>query len=163
MWDYKKADTNSIRKALKQVNWEFLFQNKSVHEQVCILNKTLLNVFANYVPNKIVTFNDKDPPWMTQYLKSQINWHNNVYQEYHKKINHSADDFIFLENVISKVSDLIFNRKYLYYNQLAQKLNAGLGMMCKRWSAPALSSAQIKKKGACTGDEKPALIQSCVS
>ena len=42
VWDYKKVDTNSLRKALKQVNWEF--QNKSVHEQVCILKKTLLNV-----------------------------------------------------------------------------------------------------------------------
>ena len=101
VWDYKKADTNSIRRAVKQVNWESLFQNKSVHEQVLILNKTLLNVFSNYVPNKIVTFNDKDPPWMTQYLKSQINWHNNVYQEYHRKRNHSADDFIFLENIQS--------------------------------------------------------------
>ena len=83
----------------------------------------MLNVFSNYVPNKIVTFNDKDPPWMTQYLKSQINWRNNVYQEYHRKKNHSADDFIFLENVISEVSDLIFSRKNVYYNQLAQKLN----------------------------------------
>ena len=73
VWDYKKADTNSIRRAVKQVNWESLFQNKSVHEQVLILNKTLLNVFSNYVPNKIVTFNNKNPPWMTQYLKSQIN------------------------------------------------------------------------------------------
>ena len=36
VWDYKKADTNSIRRALKQVNWEFLFQNKSVQEQVFI-------------------------------------------------------------------------------------------------------------------------------
>ena len=123
VWNYKKADTNSIRKALKQVNWEFLFQNKSVHEQVLILNKTLLNVFANYVPSKIVTFNDKDPPWMTQYLKSQINWRNNVYQEYQRKRNHSANDFIFLENVISEVSDLIFSRKNVYYDQLAQKLN----------------------------------------
>ena len=33
VWDYKKADTNSIRKALKQVNWEFLFKKKNVHEQ----------------------------------------------------------------------------------------------------------------------------------
>ena len=35
----------------------------------------------------------------------------------------SADDFIFLENVISEVSELIFNRKNVYYNQLSQKLN----------------------------------------
>ena len=35
VWDYKKADANSIRRALKQVNWELLFQNKS-QEQVFI-------------------------------------------------------------------------------------------------------------------------------
>ena len=28
VWDYKKADTNSIRKTLKQVNREFLFKKK---------------------------------------------------------------------------------------------------------------------------------------
>ena len=123
MWDYKKTDTNSIKKALKQVNCESLFLNKTVHEQVLISNKTLLNVLSNHVPNKIFTISDKDLLWMTQYLKSQINWHNNVYQEYHRKRNHSADDFIFLENVISEVSDLIFSRKNVYYNQLAQKLN----------------------------------------
>ena len=60
VWDYKKADINSIRKALKQVNWEFSFKKKNVYEQVLILNKTFLNVFSNYVPNKVVTFNEKD-------------------------------------------------------------------------------------------------------
>ena len=82
-----------------------------------------MNVFSNYVPHKIVTLNEKDSPRITQYLKSQINWRNDVYQEYHRKRNHSADDFIFLENVISEVSELIFNRKNVYYNQLSQKLN----------------------------------------
>ena len=63
--------------------------------EVLTLNKGFLNVFANFVANKIVIFNDKEPPWMTQYLKSQINRHNNVFQEYHSKRNYSADDFIF--------------------------------------------------------------------
>ena len=94
----------------------------------------MLNVILNYVPNKIVTFNDKDPPWMTQYLKSKINWHNNVYQEYHRKRNHSAGDFIFLENVISVVLDLIFNRKNVYHNQLAQKLSEPKTSSKRYWS-----------------------------
>ena len=71
---------------------------------------------------------------MTQDLKSQINWHSNVYQEYHRKTNHSADDFIFLENVISEVSELIFNRKNVYYNQLAQKLNDPKTSLKTYWS-----------------------------
>ena len=45
---------------------------------------------------------------MTQYLKSQVNWRNKIYLEYLKKRNHSADNFIFLENVVSEVSELIF-------------------------------------------------------
>ena len=34
VWDYKKANTDSIQKALKQINWRLLFSNKSVHQQV---------------------------------------------------------------------------------------------------------------------------------
>ena len=32
VWDYKKADTNSMTRALKQVNSELSLQNKSFHE-----------------------------------------------------------------------------------------------------------------------------------
>ena len=76
VWDYKKANIDSIQKALKQINWKFLFSNRSVHQQVDILNNTLMNVFSNFIPNKLVTFNDKDPPWMTEYLKKKIKWRN---------------------------------------------------------------------------------------
>ena len=64
VWDYKKANIDSIQKALKQINWRFLFSNKSVHQQIEILNNTLMNVFSNFIPNKFVTFNENDPPWM---------------------------------------------------------------------------------------------------
>ena len=61
VWDYKKANIDSIQKALKQINCRILFSNKSVHQQVEILNNTLMNVFSNFIPNKLVTFNSKDP------------------------------------------------------------------------------------------------------
>ena len=50
----------------------------------------MINAFSNFALNKILTFNDKDPPWMTQFLKSQIYWPNNIYQEHHSKRNHTA-------------------------------------------------------------------------
>ena len=34
VWDYKKANIDSIQKALKEINWRFLFSNKSVQQQV---------------------------------------------------------------------------------------------------------------------------------
>ena len=61
MWDYKKADAKTIRKALDSVNWERLFDSKNINEQVIALNETILNVFQNYVPNEYITVDDKDP------------------------------------------------------------------------------------------------------
>ena len=62
VWDYKRANTHAVISSINQVDWEFLFVNKNVHQQVCIFNKTLMNIFSNFTPNKYVTFNDKDPP-----------------------------------------------------------------------------------------------------
>ena len=40
---------------------KFLFSNESVHEQVSIFNNTFMNIFSNYIPNKFVNIDDKDP------------------------------------------------------------------------------------------------------
>ena len=32
-----------------------------------------MNVFSSFIPNKLVTFSDKDPPWMSEYLNSKLN------------------------------------------------------------------------------------------
>ena len=61
VWDNRKANIDSIQKALTQINWMFLFSNKSVHQQVKIIK---------------IFFNDKDPPWMSEHLKKKIKWHN---------------------------------------------------------------------------------------
>ena len=50
------------------MNWNSLFSHKNVHEQVAIFNQTLMNIFSNYIPNKFVTIDDNDPPWMNEYI-----------------------------------------------------------------------------------------------
>ena len=71
VWDNKKADTTLIKKALSQVKW-YLFDKKDVIYQVKILNDTITNVFSNFVPNKILTIDDRDPPWVNELIKSKI-------------------------------------------------------------------------------------------
>ena len=74
IWDYKRANVNSIKPALYYVNWSTIFSNKDIHQPVNILNSITLNVFTNYVSNKVFTIDDKDPPWMTDFIKSTIEW-----------------------------------------------------------------------------------------
>ena len=48
VWDYKKADIESIKRALILTNWDHLFLKKDVHQEVKILTDTLFNVFKLY-------------------------------------------------------------------------------------------------------------------
>ena len=61
-WNFRKAKCDSIKKAFKSVNLDLLFSYKDVHQQVSIFNDALINIFTNFVPKKLVTNDDKDPP-----------------------------------------------------------------------------------------------------
>ena len=100
-------------------NWDHLFLNKDVNQQVKILTDTLFNVFSNFTPNKVVTFDDRDPPWMTEFIKLKIQQHNSIYKNYHQK---NCLDYEILQSEIENVASIISERKSDYYNKLAQKL-----------------------------------------
>ena len=68
-WNFRKAKCDSIRKAFKSVNLDLLFSYKDVHQQVFIFSDALINIFTNFVLKKLVTNDDKDPPWMTEEIK----------------------------------------------------------------------------------------------
>ena len=64
---FKRTDVNAITTVINQVDWKFMFSCKNVHQQVFSM-KLLLTFFSNFIPNKLVTYNDKDRPWMTEKL-----------------------------------------------------------------------------------------------
>ena len=80
-----------------------------------------MNVSSDFIPNKLVTFNDKDPLWMTSNLRDKMNWKNSVYKDYLKngKTNYH---YIKLQYAILEVSAAISKWKDKYHRQLAQKL-----------------------------------------
>ena len=133
VWDYKKADSKSIRKALDSVNWERLFDQLDINAQVAAFNETILNVFRNYVPNKYITIDDKDPVWMNENIKTKIKEKNTFYQKYIEN-GRLESDFILLEKLITELNDLIFSTKTLYYENLAKKLNNPLLQTKTYWS-----------------------------
>ena len=62
VWDFQRANISFIRKAIKMVDWRFMFLNKNVHKQISIFYNTLVNSFTNYIPNKYITIDFRDPP-----------------------------------------------------------------------------------------------------
>ena len=104
------------------VNWERLFDNKDINSQVTVLNETILNVFRNYVPNKYITIDDKDPVWMNDIIKSKIKTKNLFFKQYIQN-GRFEGDYVFLEALIADINELISSTKNLYYENLAKKLN----------------------------------------
>ena len=67
-----KANVECIKKSIESVNWELIFSDKSVDKQVSIFSETLVNIFSNFTPDKLVTFDDRNCPWMNDFVKSKI-------------------------------------------------------------------------------------------
>ena len=118
-WDYKKADPNSIRKAHYLVNWERLFDQKSIDAQVATCNDTVLSTFHNFVPNKYITIDNKDPVWVNEAVKSKMKAKNILYKKYIQNGRFEID-FILLENLMTELNELISSTKALYYENLGK-------------------------------------------
>ena len=119
VWDNNKADPNNIRKALDLVNWQRLFDQKSIDAQVATFNDTTLNNFCKFVLNKYINNDDKDSVWMNETIKSKMKAKEIPYKKYIQN-GRFESDFIFLENLITELNELISSTKASYYKNRVQ-------------------------------------------
>ena len=94
-----------LKQNVESINWEVMFNNKSIHKQISAFNETLMNIFLNFAPTKLVTFDDRDPMWMNDYVKGKIELKNPLYKIYAKNGYKCNNYFQVLEtlNVSSSV------------------------------------------------------------
>ena len=69
------------------------------------IKSTLIN-FSNFIPNKTITFNDQDPPWLGEKIEVKIELKNMVYKEYVKNGRPEALYYL-LQNLTSEISSYI--------------------------------------------------------
>ena len=122
VWDYSKADILNIKRVLRKVNWPLCLNGLGSNEMVDKFYEVLKSTFSENIPNKIVQFNDKDPPWISREVKRAIKRKHRVYKKFMQRGRRVAD----WENVkeVSKLtSKLIANAKENYYKTLGRKLS----------------------------------------
>ena len=110
-----------MNKTINQLNWQGSFTNLPINEQVNLSNSTLTNIFSNFIPNKLVIFNDQDPPWFYKKIKAKIKLKNRVYKEYIKN-DRPEDLYYWLQNLTSEISSYISKCKNDYFIRLWRKL-----------------------------------------
>ena len=65
IWDFTLAHTLAIKCQMSAVPWDELFLNMSLDDTVKSFTDIFLSIITKNIPNKIVTINDKDAPWIS--------------------------------------------------------------------------------------------------
>ena len=77
-----------------------MFYQKSVDQKGTVLSKTLINIFSNFVLNKLSTCDNRDPSQMNEFIKNDIKWKNTIYKDYIKN-GRTRTSYFKLQSAIS--------------------------------------------------------------
>ena len=121
IWDYKNADIPSINCAIDIFDWGNSFKSKNVHERVHFFNKIILNIFHNYILNKTILCNDKDPPWFDNEIRKILTMKNEMFKQYIAN-GKSQTDYEWLQLISNSLTEDIISSKEKFYYKLSTKL-----------------------------------------
>ena len=72
VWHYNETNAELIRLAVNQLNWQKIFLDKCVNENVKIFNETVLNMLKKFTLHETALCHDRDPPWFNNKIKYLI-------------------------------------------------------------------------------------------
>ena len=103
----------NIRKSISSINWGHLFSDNYIDSQVSIFEECL---FKNFVPNKYVVFDDKEPVWMDKSIKQWIKERDSCYSNYQSQGRLSSIKVrVFLEKNIENKDLCHHDEDYCYF------------------------------------------------
>ena len=111
-----------LNRSIETFNWEKLLENKNFNEQLYLFNKTMLNIFHNFIPNKNIICNDKDLSCYNNQIKTLIEKKNHHFKSYIANGRLAMDRFRLQKADAELINIMKSSRKNFYIN-LAKKLN----------------------------------------
>ena len=121
LWKFNLANVQQIKKCLTDTDWHNTFLNKSTDEMVSIFSKSFLEIMESSIPNKVVTFDDKDAPWVTPEVKQMLRKNKKAFANWIKKgCNPITRDKI--KQIQIDTNRTISHAKTKYINDLSNKI-----------------------------------------
>ena len=115
------------------IDWSTIFSGLDVDDMTQLFTAKCIDIFSQYIPNEIVTCDDRDPPWMTATLKSAIKRKHRVYNKYVKR-GRKPDDWEYVRKVRNETSSLITRAKDEYFSNLGKKLSDPTNEIKSYWA-----------------------------
>ena len=87
-----------------------------------VFTESINSTLASYIPNRIVKFCDKDPPWISPHIKTAIKRKQKVYRDFCKR-GRRKQDSSHAERIRNETSKMNLNAKEEYFKKLGRKLS----------------------------------------
>ena len=134
VWHYNRANSEAIRGALLQYEWERILGNMtSIDEQVEKFNAVLSNVAKNFIPHDDIIVKPKDPPWITKNLKISYNIYRRKYARFVKNGSPPLEK-VQIDELKNRYSNLVSEAKDKYFKSLGNSLSDPRTGQKKYWS-----------------------------
>ena len=122
IWYYAKAQKDKIKSTLENIDCPTIFAGLDVDDMTQLFTSKCLNVLSQYIPNKIIACDDRDPTRMTTALKSAIKRKHRVYNKYAKR-GRKPDDWEYVRTVRNETSSRITKAKDDYFFNMGKSLS----------------------------------------
>ena len=128
VWYYAKAQKDKIKSEISNVDWPSMFSGLDVDKMTHLFTSKCVSIFSEFIPNKTITCDKRDLPWMTPSLKSAIKRKHRVYNKY-VTCGRKPDDWEYVRTVrnqkLQKLqkSSKITQAKDEYFSSLGKKLS----------------------------------------
>ncbi len=83
--------------------------------------KNIYSMIKTYVPNKVMVFNDKAPPWIAHQVKRAIRRKHRVFRKLLRWVK-IQQDWGYFKTVRNKTTKIIATAKEIYFTNLGLKL-----------------------------------------
>ena len=122
LWHFNRANSDAIKKAISQFSLENrLASLHNPNEQVHLLNKTILNIMSNFVPNEERKVRPVDPPCLSDDIRRRLRKHNKIYKKF-KRDGFKDEEKAKIEQSKSKINNAIQTAKEKYLQREGNKL-----------------------------------------
>ena len=121
IWDFTLAHSLAIKLQMANVPWDQIFANRSLDDIVKIFTDKFLNIINSNTPNKIVTFDDGDAPWVTPPLKNLLHKDRKIFSAWSKN-GRIPDLYERVKQHQKKTKSAIVAAKSRYLENLSKKI-----------------------------------------
>ena len=122
IWHYNHANADDIKRAVSNFSWLKHLTNIDPSQQVEIFNDKLLNIMMNYIPNRYVKIQPKDPPWINSNLRRMIKKQNKQYKKFLKH-EHKSETKVKVDKFRNDCFEAINSAKRSYLDCMGTNLS----------------------------------------